>query len=320
MEDEKINAPADAGENEIDVSNTNNQQPDSEIISEKHPVSAIKPLVIFAAIVNGLGVGLLLGLLLGLAISEVVSGVIGTLSSLLLILLGLNDKYMTVIKGIRIGSFGIFTVAGIVAGIYIRTHDALSPTTIELREEYIEAGYTKDQALYYVARTVFEYVPVGWFGTSLADTGSFAGKKSSHKSLLFSSEVDLSECDFLISAKSTWPKSEVINSFESAGGTWEELVVNLEPELPDQVFIDALLAIRDSFCGLSHSGELKIESSADVVNLNSQDNLDKIINTLSNSGDSWKTVVENTSLVVPLENQKTFYLTLIKTFKDEKRN
>ena len=284
-------------------------------------VKSVKPtaLEIFGAVLNGLGVGLLLGLLLGLAVSPVVSGIIGTLSSLLVVLLGLNDKYLGVVKGLRIGSFGLFAAAGILLGMFIRTNDILAPRTTELMEEYTKAGFEKNEGLYYVAREKFGFVPLGWFGTSAADT-SFNTGIASKQSVLFSTEVDIGRCTVLKSVDKTFPKSEVIRAFKRAGGVWEELAVNLEQVLPDQVFVDAMVYLRDSFCGLGTSGKLEIKSSDQLLKFTSESNLEDIKKAINKSGENWQIILKNTQSTIPPENQKIFYLTLIKTFTDEKSN
>jgi hypothetical protein len=291
--------------------------PDEKSLGEKHANKA-KPSSIFAAIVNGLGVGLLLGVLLGLAISPVVSGVIGTLSSLLVVLLGLNDKYMGIIKSLRIGSFGLFSVAGILLGMYIRTNDALSPRMEDLKNEYLKTGFSQNQALYFTALQYFDYVPVGWFETSEKDTLARASKSNHIRSHLFSSKVDVGQCALLKSADRDFPKSEIINSFEAAGGVWKHLALNLGPELPDQVFVDALLALRDGFCGLGQSGMIEIKSSEELKALNQNSSIETIKNTMKESGEGWNVILNYTNDQVPPDYQKQLYLNLIKLLANEK--
>ncbi len=317
MDDEQISAPV-----ESNMGNEHGLTTEAE--------SRPARLNITAAILNGMGVGLLLGLLLGLAVSPVVSGIIGTLSSLLVVLLGLNDKYLTTVKGFRIGAFGLFAVAGIVLGIYIRAHDLLSPTTVDLRTEYRAAGFDSTQSLYYVARRVFNDVPAGWFGTDATPTAQATGENASaqdatsgnsnfiamsHSSVLFSSTVDARACDFLKSAKADWPASEIINSFTSAGGTWAELAVNLNKFMPETTFVPPMLALRDSFCELEYSGDITIENTQQVTLLNDINTLDEITAALKKSGESWQRILKNTLPVVPKDQQKRFYLSLIKIFK-----
>ncbi len=273
-----------------------------------------------SALLNGAGVGLFLGLLLGLAVSPVVSGMIGTLSSLLVVLLGLNDKYLSTTKGLRIGSFGLLAVAGVLLGMYIRTHDALSPSTVTLKQEYSKAGFNDDQALYYVSQRVFGDVPPGWFGTNPNQQTKQVAAINPHSSVLFSSEIDAGQCYMLKSAKKSWPKSEIINSFKRAGGTWEELAAGMQHGLPDQVYVDAMLVLRDSFCGLGNSGKFSLETTPALAQLTRDDPPEKFTAALRNAGDNWQPLIDNAEKNIAPEYQKTFYLSLIKIIQDEKNS
>ncbi|MEZ5083065.1 MAG: hypothetical protein R2750_06415 [Bacteroidales bacterium] len=280
----------------------------------------IKTSSIIAAVFNGLGIGLLLGLLLGLAVSPVVSGVIGTISSLLAVFLGLNDKYMGQIKSIRIGAFGFFAVVGILSGMFIRTHNALSPTKDEIKKEFLNAGFNENQALYFTALQVAEYVPEGWFETTAADTVANSKRSRSTQSHLFSSHVDVSQCAVLKSADRDFPKSEMVYSFESAGGVWKELAYGLSPDFPDQVFVDALLAMRDGFCGLGQAGTIEIKSTEKLQNLTNTNSLNEIKSALQQAGESWQVILEKTESTIPEDYKKQLYLQLIKILADEKSN
>ena len=119
---------------------------------------------IVSAVVNGAGVGLLLGTLLGLSISPVVSGVIGTLSGLLAVLLGTSEKYMSRLKSVRIGAFGFFCVAGILLGMHVRINNALLPDRKTMMNEYRRVGFSKQEALDFIAFREFGIVPAGWKG------------------------------------------------------------------------------------------------------------------------------------------------------------
>ena len=275
---------------------------------------------VFAAVLNGLGVGLLLGILLGLAVSPVVSGVIGTLSSILVVLLGLNDKHITTLKSLRIGSFGVFAVAGVLLGMYIRVSEPLAPSTIDMKNEYTKAGYTDDQALYYVALKKFDYVPVGWFGTSEKDTLAMSKTDQSDKSVLFSSEMDLDVCENLNVADNTFPREEIYYTFEDAGGMWKKLAAAMPEDLPDQVYVDGLLGIRDSFCAYGSQGKATVEGSEKLAALTRQNSADEITDALSEAGGAWESILNNTEQKIPSEHQVSFYLTVINILNDEESN
>ena len=97
------------------------------------------------SIFSGIGIGLMVGLLLGLAADSgpqaksVVSIFIGAVGVVLAALLGLNDKYFSTAKGLRIGSFGLAVCLSALGGIYIRDHGLLSPPLKERVEQVRKA-------------------------------------------------------------------------------------------------------------------------------------------------------------------------------------
>jgi len=272
---------------------------------------------VIIALLNGLGVGLLLGLLVGLSISPVVSGIIGTLSSLLVVMLGMNEQFMSKIKSLRIAFFGIFTVVGILSGIYIRDNGVLSPKVGELVQEYDSAGYSKDQALYYAALEMFKYVPVGWFGTSAADTLALSKAPSGTKTFLFSSQISQSECLNLEDVNPNFNRIQAFNTFKSAGGIWEKWAVALyaKEEITDQTYTAGLIILRDAFCDISTTE--KIEVKAPVAVYDHLQNLEKIKSILIDFGEPWSGLVAEVSRNIPENQQIIFYQTTLKQLKDE---
>jgi hypothetical protein len=108
----------------------------------------IRPLPEAAA---GAGLGLLVGLLLGLSVSQVVGGVIAALSALLAGFLGLTTTTTIQNRAWRIGAFGLFCVAGVLAGLAVRSGSLLAPSVQQDVAQWQGAGYPKEQALAYVA-------------------------------------------------------------------------------------------------------------------------------------------------------------------------
>ena len=323
--------------------------------SESETTPPPTPLNVVSAIINGAGVGLLLGILLGLAISPVVSGVIGTLSGLLAVLLGLNEKYITPLKGIRIGAFGFFCVVGIFYGMNVRINNGLLPSRARMMEEYTKVGFSQSEARDFIAYREFNLIPANWRGgessnktegATLAETGeanqgeenNAAGNPASggelkmqlaengkarvfanpnetgaeRKSVLYSSEIDASACYVLDLANENQPASEIKNTFEEAGGTWKELAQQLASDLPEKVFVHALLTIRDCFCESGQTGKMKMTNCETVSKISDKDSLDKIRKTLSSSGQTWNTIEVKVSKEIPEQYQKTLYLSLIK--------
>lgn len=287
-------------------------------------------LNILTSFFNGLGVGLLLGLLLGLAVSPVVSAIIGTLSSLLVVLLGLKENYLNAVKSIRIGSFGLFCVIGILLGMYIRNHNAMAPSLQSLYDEYRAMGFSEPEARDFIAYQQFDLIPAEWTQQDIADsiTGDTAIKASGgrkkiapaenivHKrtqSVLYSSEVDAGQCYVLESSNDKMSFADIKMNYTVAGGTWKELANDLDPSLPESVRISALLLLRDIFCESENSEKIKIKC-VNLQNLNADSSLSNIKKSLTSSGEIWTKIVTGVDKKIDTKYQKQLYLSLIKIF------
>lgn len=289
----------------------------------------------FSSFFNGLGVGLLLGLLLGLAVSPVVSAIIGTLSSLLVILLGLNENYLNPVKSIRIGAFGLFCVIGILSGIYIRSHNTLSPSLQSLNKDYRAMGFSAKDALDFIAYQEFNLVPANWTKKDTnAVTGLTTDKATDHvdsekseqrqlvtneenmsakkrNSVLYSSEVDAGTCYILESSNEKMSFTDIKMNFVVAGGTWKELASDLDPSLPEKVRGTALIILRDIFCATGGSGTIKVKCNK-LQDVNAAASLENIRKTLLSSGEVWNKIVLKVDNKIDKDYQKTLYISLTK--------
>lgn len=124
--------------------------------------------MIASQIFSGVGIGLLIGILLGLSSSPVVGLVVGSVTALLASLIGaefphksddqakgerISQEKLKLI-GIRAGVFGLTCVVGIFAGIYMRTHNVLSPpepTWKQMFEDLTNIGFNSQEARELVA-------------------------------------------------------------------------------------------------------------------------------------------------------------------------
>jgi len=117
--------------------------------------------MLLAELFAGAGTGLLLGLLLGLSASPVVGVVVGALAALLAALIGLPmpGKSTTAAEAPsparrkaahwRAAVFSLACMLGLLFGLYVRTHDLLSPAPRSLQAQVDELkalGFTADQA------------------------------------------------------------------------------------------------------------------------------------------------------------------------------
>lgn len=253
----------------------------------------------FSAIFNGLGIGLLLGILLGLSVSPVVSGVIATISSLLAVLVGLNEKFLDPLKSLRIGSFGLFSVVGILIGLYLRANDPFAPTLFDKMEEYRSIGYSDKEAREMIT------------GFILADSG----KVLRQASVLYSSEIQLDACDFLVYADAATPVSEIINTFQAAGGIWKEFADTFKADLNPEIQGECLLLLRDSFCALGNSGQLQTGNLTSVKGIRPSDSLSGIEASFRGSGEIWKNIAVKIRDSFPEHQRKDIYLAISKVLQ-----
>ncbi len=253
----------------------------------------------FSAIFNGLGIGLLLGVLLGLSVSPVVSGVIATISSLLAVLVGLNEKLLDPLKSLRIGSFGLFSVVGILIGLYFRANDPFAPTLLERMEEYRSIGYSEEEAREMIT------------GFIRADSGRVIRQAN----VLYSSSIQLDACDFLVYADISTPVSEIINTFQSAGGIWKEFAESFKADLSPEIQGKCLLLLRDSFCAFGTSGQLQTGNLSAVKSIRPTDSLSAMEESFTESGEIWQTIVGKIRDNFPVHQRKSIYLAMAKVLQ-----
>ena len=113
---------------------------------------------------SGASIGLLLGLLMGLSASPIVSLVVGALAALLgavvLPLAKANDSTPARQRdaAYRSGALGLAAIVGLAAGVWMRTHDVLSPERPTLAQQVAAvqaAGFSADEARRLVASREF---------------------------------------------------------------------------------------------------------------------------------------------------------------------
>lgn len=251
------------------------------------------------AVFNGLGIGLFLGLLLGLSVSPVVSGVIGTISSLLAILIGLNEKFLDPIKSLRIGAFGLFSVVGILLGLYIRANDPFAPSLSDKMEEYLSIGYSEAEAKAFVT------------GFIRTDSSSLAIRQAN---VLYASEIEIGACDYLVYATAETAPAELFNTFETAGGIWGEFVTAFKRDLPESVAVLALLTLRDSFCS---PGQGTIEVGENLRNLAAGAPLEQIEEEFGNASQPWNRLQDELGKRFHATERKRVYVSLLNVLNHE---
>lgn len=278
------------------MSNVPEEDPQEDLDFVESSRKASKPSTSekVAAIFNGLGVGILLGLLLGLAVSPVVSGIIGTLSSLLAVLLGLNEKFLSPIKSFRVGAFGFSSVVGILLGMYIRTHNLLSPDLHVLKQQYLELGYTDEEALDFISFQEFGLVPDHW---------SFGGASVVEETVI-NEEPKTETIDSL--------KQEIINDKEvSANDTQTKKTTSrvVPTNLPQTRRASVLYA-----------SELNTADCYMLAYVDESTAVSEMISAFEVVGGSWKTLAKNLEKELKSDALKTSLLICKESFCGDKSN
>ncbi len=218
------------------------------------------------AFYGGGGIGLLFGIIMGTSITPTVATVLGALVAILSAVLGLNDSQFTHAKAVRIGSFGFACVLGAYIGLYVRSHNLLSPSLASLKEQYLEIGFSEKQALQFITYKEFGFFdgpPVTQSNLDDGDAESSTGAESlpltlatpasnavamQHSSLLFSAAVDLSGCEELAFTDESLPLDEVLNNFELTGDYWETLAMEVSEKIAAEHQLLVLLAAKEAVC------------------------------------------------------------------------
>lgn len=298
MEDDKTNPEQQVlkQENQPEVTSPDFKNDSLQSAAEKITFRNALP-----AIFNGLGIGLLLGILLGLSISPVVSGVVATLSSLLAVLIGLNEKYIDTLKSLRIGAFGLFAVAGILLGLYIRANDPLSPSLNERKKEFEELGFNEQEIKFLIT------------GIMQADSSKMLRRANT----LYTSKVNVGACDILSTTKEDTPVNEIVNTFIMAGDTWKEFAETFKNDLPENILGKALLTMKDCFCEDASAGIITMTNLDRIRKIKSGDSLAHIEQEFNSSGIGWQKITKAVSSQFPENERKSIYLSIIKVLSHD---
>lgn len=193
------------------------------------------------AITGGAGLGLLIGLLIGLSTVNTVGLIIGTLSSVLLVLLGFKGEGDVLAQALRVGAFGLFCSAAILAGLYLRVNNSFVPSVeSELKRWSANGAFTQEEAKKYFLYEKFGFMPTG----AVVDTSVNVKK---NQTVLYSSEVSFQDCEKLIGYEN-FPLNEELLAYEKIGGVWERVAVSVRESIEQENQKETLHLIRKCLC------------------------------------------------------------------------
>jgi hypothetical protein len=268
---------------------------------------------------GGAGIGLLFGIIMGTSVEPLVTTMFGALTAILAAILGLNDKNFNNAKAVRIGAFGFFCVIGAYFGLFVRSHNLLSPSLVGMKEEYLAVGYTEQQALNFITQKAFGTAL--YPGTSSSSDGidnvdvtsAIAVIDSSvikqHSSLLFSAPVELSGCDELEYTDDSLPLEEIVNNFELTGGVWETLGLHVAENVIEDRQKSILLSVKDSACQVNNVDE---DSCSTIDQYLLQQSYQEVLLSIAGLNDGWKKIANSIDESELSLEEKTLSLTLVK--------
>lgn len=143
--------------------------------------------MVAAQVFSGVAIGLLLGLLMGLSSAPVVALVVGAIAALLggMVLPAgrARDDELPAPARLRAaawrsGALSLAAIVGLLCGLWLRTHDALSPAAPTLAQQVAElqaAGFAADEARRLVAARRFPAAPASAAPATHRATVLFSG-------------------------------------------------------------------------------------------------------------------------------------------------
>jgi hypothetical protein len=171
-------------------------------------------------IYSGLGLGLLVGIIIGLSISEVTGIILGALTSLLAAFFGLRStKEGETIKSITIGTFSLACFLSIFLGIYLKTHNSLSPSIDTEIENYKKSKFDDNEIKKIVLFKTLGIVPEGSSFSKEAKAVSSTSLMASDETILCNSVDDKSTLE------------EVKIAFDDAGLEYKEIEIGLSKRI-----------------------------------------------------------------------------------------
>jgi len=220
---------------------------------EKKLLASLKKATIF----SGIGLGLLLGLIMGLSVSETVKIVMGALTAVLGAFLGFDKRSFSGISSeeyqkenqnahftaLRAGWFGFAVIAGILFGMWFRTHEVFTTSLEKSIKQWTDAGYEPDYARKLV---VFQRLAIH---PKTGEVGAITETQRGQSSSLFSAEQEASLCGIIDPSNfnNDWGiAKEKISRLENA--SLNSLLVVIETNIPENQRFDFLSALRDLVC------------------------------------------------------------------------
>lgn len=187
----------------------------------------------------GAGLGLCVGTLIGMTTAPIVGTVVGALAALFATIFGVRLQDVEAFA--RIGGFGAFCVLGVLAGVALRTHNALGISVIQQVHEWVAAGYDPG-----TARQIVLYRELGLLSdkSGLLAPTSRADKIGPSTASAHLSAMGQDQCSEMAPANFANDPAKIIRSYRSSRGFWAALAESLAGLPPDKQLVIAQASWR----------------------------------------------------------------------------
>jgi hypothetical protein len=175
----------------------------------------------------GIGLGLLVGTIIGLSIAQVTGIILAALTSILAAFFGFKEnKDAGNGNQIIIGTFGFTCLLAIVLGVYLRTHNAFSPSLPQEIQVYKNANFSNDEIKKIILFKELGIVPQGY---TFSKEAKEAGKAT--QSVLMAGEGSLPLLCESITEESTL--AEIKKAYDDSGGKYQDMEHELSAIISD---------------------------------------------------------------------------------------
>jgi hypothetical protein len=188
----------------------------------------------------GIGLGLLVGTIIGLSIAQVTGIILAALTSILAAFFGFKEtKDAGQGNQIIIGTFGFTCLIAILLGVFLRTHNAFSPSLSQDLQPYKEANFSNEEIKKIMLFKDLGIVPEGY---TFSKEAKEAGKAS--QSVLMAGEGTLPLLCESITKQSTL--SEVQKAFDDSGAKYQDMERQLTTIVSDTAELKKTLTYLSS--------------------------------------------------------------------------
>jgi hypothetical protein len=189
----------------------------------------------------GLGLGVLIGTIIGLSIAEVTGIILGALTSLLAAFFGLrSEKNGETGNQVRIGTFSFTCLLSIFMGLFIRSHNLLSPSLENEINDYRMAFFDTSEIKKIILFKQFGLIP------QELSFSKEAARLNRNSVLMASETKSLFLCNDIDANSSL---DDIRKSFDNTSSKLSELEKTLSNQLRDTVILrNILLSVKNALC------------------------------------------------------------------------